>query len=181
MSDRPLKPIKRFWFDTEFMEDGKTIELLSIGIVDEDGREFYAEDSDAHWVHANPWVRENVIPKLCLPMYGRSRFDLRMDILEFIGPDVRPQFWAYFGSYDWVVLCQLFGTMMDLPDGWPMFPMDLKQYAVMAGVTDLHAFEPEPEDAHNALVDARWTKRAYDALTQRLAGQVATRAMGGLS
>ena len=28
----------KYWLDTEFMEDGKTIDLLSIGIVREDGR-----------------------------------------------------------------------------------------------------------------------------------------------
>lgn len=37
----------KYFFDTEFIEDGKTIELLSIGIVSEDGREFYAESLDA--------------------------------------------------------------------------------------------------------------------------------------
>lgn len=28
----------KFWFDTEFIEDGKTIDLLSIGVIAEDGR-----------------------------------------------------------------------------------------------------------------------------------------------
>lgn len=28
----------RFWFDTEFIENGHTIDLISIGIVAEDGR-----------------------------------------------------------------------------------------------------------------------------------------------
>lgn len=32
----------RYFFDTEFYEDGKTIDLVSIGIVAEDGRELYA-------------------------------------------------------------------------------------------------------------------------------------------
>lgn len=30
-------------------------------------------------------------------------------------------------DYDWVVLCQLYGTMMDLPKGWPMYCRDVKQ------------------------------------------------------
>lgn len=33
----------RYWFDTESMEDGGRIELLSIGVVFEDQRESYAE------------------------------------------------------------------------------------------------------------------------------------------
>ncbi len=33
----------RYWYDTEFIEDGKTIDLISIGIVAEDGRELYLQ------------------------------------------------------------------------------------------------------------------------------------------
>ena len=36
----------RFFIDTEFVEDGKTIDLISIGIVCEDGREFYAVSTE---------------------------------------------------------------------------------------------------------------------------------------
>ena len=32
----------RFFYDCEFIEDGTTIDLVSIGVVGEDGREFYA-------------------------------------------------------------------------------------------------------------------------------------------
>ena len=32
----------RYFYDTEFIENGRTIELISIGVVAEDGREFYA-------------------------------------------------------------------------------------------------------------------------------------------
>src|SRR4051812_11038169 len=32
----------KYFYDTEFLEDGQTIELISIGIVAEDGREYYA-------------------------------------------------------------------------------------------------------------------------------------------
>jgi hypothetical protein len=36
----------RYWLDTEFIEDGHTIDLISIGIVAEDGRELYAENME---------------------------------------------------------------------------------------------------------------------------------------
>lgn len=39
--------MKRYFYDTEFIEDGKTIDLISIGVVCEDGREFYAESQEA--------------------------------------------------------------------------------------------------------------------------------------
>ena len=30
--------VRRFFYDTEFIEDGTTIDLVSIGVVDETGR-----------------------------------------------------------------------------------------------------------------------------------------------
>ena len=30
----------RFWFDTEFHENGSFIDLISIGVVSEDGRQY---------------------------------------------------------------------------------------------------------------------------------------------
>ena len=35
----------KYWMDTEFIERPYTIDLISIGLVAEDGREFYAEIS----------------------------------------------------------------------------------------------------------------------------------------
>lgn len=37
------------------------------------------------------------------------------------------EFYAYCADYDWVVFCWLFGRMMDLPNGFPMYCRDLKQ------------------------------------------------------
>ncbi len=36
----------RYFYDCEFIEDGRTIELVSIGVVDENGREFYAVSTE---------------------------------------------------------------------------------------------------------------------------------------
>lgn len=66
----------KIWYDTEFLDDGKTIELISIGMVAEDGREFYAvtEDVAAGALHDrvlhHPWLMKNVVPHLPL----RSRY-----------------------------------------------------------------------------------------------------------
>lgn len=54
----------RFWFDTEFIEDGRTIDLVSIGMVSEDGRKFYAEPAECDLSRASPWVVTNVLPQL---------------------------------------------------------------------------------------------------------------------
>jgi len=152
----------RYFFDTEFYEDGQTIDLISIGMVADDGREFYAINQDAQLHRVSPWVRQHVLPQL--PLYG----DLWMPAKE-IAEGVRqfaqgkPEFWAYFADYDWVVIAQLFGTMMDLPDHFPKFCMDLKQLAVMKGNPTL----PQQETGeHNALADARWNQKIYEFLTR---------------
>ncbi len=36
----------KYWIDTEFIERPCTIDLISVGLVAEDGREFYAESNE---------------------------------------------------------------------------------------------------------------------------------------
>lgn len=50
------------------MEDGKTIDLISIGLVSESGCAFYAVSTEARLDLASAWVRTNVLP--LLPPYG---------------------------------------------------------------------------------------------------------------
>ena len=63
----------RFWFDTEFYEDGRTIELISIGVVSEDGRTYYAETPKARKLAAaTQWLSANVGPHLTQDANGIS-------------------------------------------------------------------------------------------------------------
>lgn len=150
----------RYWFDTEFMEDGKTIELLSIGIVAQDGRTLYLEAAWAYHSRANAWVKANVISKLGADRnLVVSREKMQHALIEFVGEDPKPEFWAWYGAYDWVALCQIFGTMMDLPEGFPMYVRDVKQLCDMLGNSKL-AEQPEHEK-HHALNDALWTRDAW--------------------
>lgn len=145
----------RYFFDTEFIEDGKTIDLISIGIVAEDGREYYAEASECDLSKASQWVKDNVFPTLT----GTHTFrrDIAEGIVRFCGDS--PEFWAYYASYDWVVLCQLFGTMMQLPNGWPMYVLDLKQESKRLALPN---FPKQEGGAHNALADAHWVRDMYE-------------------
>jgi len=38
-----------------------------------------------------------------------------------------PVFYGYYSAYDFVVLCQLFDKMINLPNGFPKYTLDLKQ------------------------------------------------------
>lgn len=158
--------MNRYFFDTEFDEDGKTIELISIGIKCDDGREYYAVSREFDPLHCNEWVRSNVLSKLPPPgdPAWKPRAQIRDEILAFVkaGEGLRPEFWAYYCSYDWVVFCQLWGKMIDLPAGWPMHCNDLKQLADMFSLKSRDLPEQQDEDAHHALLDARWCKEAWD-------------------
>src|SRR6266567_2296156 len=64
----------RIWYDTEFIEDGRTIELISIGMVREDDAELYFVSDSAGVMRRaveHDWLRENVVPGL--PVTFRRR------------------------------------------------------------------------------------------------------------
>lgn len=151
----------KYWLDTEFIEFPCCIDLISIGIVAEDGRELYLVSSEFDESKASDWVKQNVISLLGDgPRFSRA--SIKSQILNFVGGD-RPEFWGYYADYDWVVFCWLFGSMVDLPKGWPMYCRDLQQWSEKLGQPFLPA---QPAGLHNALEDARWNRSAYQALAK---------------
>lgn len=163
---------KKYYLDLEFHEHKKpvkffgvtmkkvwTIDLISIGIVCEDGREYYAMNRDLNLKYAkkDKWLKENVLDKLpektpLYPPHGSPRIyqesmrwlplqQIKEEIIHFVGgiPDwdesgdfIRytngePEFYGYYSDYDWVAFCWIFGRMIDLPNGFPMYCVDLKQ------------------------------------------------------
>src|SRR5690242_2122746 len=109
----------RYFYDCEFIEDGQTIELVSIGVVDEHDREFYAVSTEFEPERASTWVRRNVLDRLPSPAdrAWRSRERIRDDLYEFLTAPVRDrpgeriELWAWYAAYDHVVLAQLWGPM----------------------------------------------------------------------
>lgn len=158
----------RYFIDFEFMEDGRTIDPISLGLVAEDGREFYAEFT-CDLVKANEWVKKNVIPKLKGPPFLKTAAMIRKEILAFVFSD-KPEFWGYYADYDWVAFCQIFGSMMKLPKDWPMYCRDIKQFADDLGNPKL---PPEEKDEHNALSDARWNRKAWMFLHEKDLARIA--------
>jgi len=103
------------------------------------------------------------------------------------------EFYAYYADYDWVVFCQLFGTMNDLPKGFPVYCIDLKQeldrqlqaklrsesiwyyyntkvsYDNIKLGTKLREIQkwseyPAENNNHHALADAKWNYELYKFL-----------------
>src|SRR3954454_14776920 len=97
----------RYFYDCEFIEDGLTIDLVSIGVVDESGREFYAVSTEFDESKAIPWVRRNVLDRLPSPSdeSWRSRERIRPVLYEFSlepvrGRDEEIELWAWYAAYD---------------------------------------------------------------------------------
>lgn len=247
-----------YYIDTEFLEGTQkenfpislfrkntppTIDLISIGIVAEDGREYYAISKDFNlkeaWnrfqikdydlsVKKEYWIRENVLKpiwkdylenrqsmyektyhweltsefsyktmKTIIRWIGKPNKQIAEEIISFttqakwqdnpngkfnVGSDLsnevtkkdlvwdKPTFYAYYADYDWVAFCWLFGKMMDLPNGFPMYCIDLKQIfdeeVYLGEVKGLelnldlknHPNYPKQENEHNALADAKFSK-----------------------
>jgi hypothetical protein len=148
----------RYFYDCEFIEDGRTVDLVSIGVVDEFGREFYAVSTEFDDSKAIPWVRRNVLDKLPSPSdkAWRSRERIRDDLYAFLmeplrGRDEQMELWAWFAAYDHVALAQLWGAMPALPREIPRFTKDLRQLWDDLGRPTL----PTMSGRHDALVDAK--------------------------
>ena len=80
------------------------------------------------------------------------------------GEDI--QFYGYYADYDWVIFCWIFGCMIDLPNGLPMYCRDLKQMMDERKLNKAwkEKYCPDPEGEHNALVDAIWNAKLYNEI-----------------
>lgn len=56
----------KIFFDTEFTGLHKNTTLISIGLISEDGKSFYAELTDYNPEQCNEWIKNNVINNLYL-------------------------------------------------------------------------------------------------------------------
>ncbi len=178
----------KYFIDTEFHEKPNTIQLISIGIVSEDGREYYAISKDLYLkeIWKNKWLRENVLLSIYIEnihgdarnripftksgmrrviySIGKPLTQIRSEIIKFMKG--KPEFYGYYADYDWCVFCWIFGRMLDLPEGFPMYCRDLKQMLDDRGLTKkwTRQYCPDPANEHNALADASWNKRLFTAI-----------------
>lgn len=168
----------RYFYDTEFEDNGKTIIPISIGIVSEDNRELYLinkhymntwfNEEPYRWNNeeSNPsqWVIDNVLCNITeedVEEYGSYVDYWQNHIKRFISDNntythrSEIELWGYYSSYDHVLLAQTFGPMINLPQPIPMFTNDLMSFK-----KDL---KPEQDEAvHHALYDAQWNKKLWE-------------------
>ncbi|MCO6011538.1 3'-5' exoribonuclease [Actinoallomurus purpureus] len=164
----------RIYMDWEFLEDGETIAPISVALVREDGREYYAVNADMPWsrIMRHDWLRANVVPSLPIvkhdgirpfrkPFLDRTHPDVKhidqiaAEVHRFIVDTPSVELWGWYSAYDHVCLAWLYGPMSDLPTGIPMWTNDVRQEHLRLGEPQM----PEQESGvHNALADARHIK-----------------------
>lgn len=89
----------RVFYDCEFLEDGRTIDLISIGMVAEDGRELYAvaeeiqRDPLRSRICEHQWLMENVIPHLPQDKREWNRLGARGARRLGMAPPPAPRLW----------------------------------------------------------------------------------------
>lgn len=152
----------RFFYDLEFGDTASVVSLVSVGVVAEDGREYYAVSSDFDPLAVHPWVRDNVLPQLPPTAMWKPRSTIAAELEAFFGE--QPVWWAWYGAYDHVALCQLWGAMPDLPRAFPRLTLDVCQLWQHLGRPTLPG---QPSGLHEAISDARHVKARYEAMAER--------------
>lgn len=179
----------KVYYDTEFLEDGKTIDLISIGMVREDGQEYYAVNADMPWnrIQRHEWLSKNVVPHLPTKTYTvkpqRKDGSIIIQTLDQQHPDVKHpriirnevedfladaarkstlELWSWYSAYDHVALCQLWGPMVAKPFFIPHYSNDIQQEFQRFGNPQHNIVSGN----HNALVDAHYHKALHEFIMQ---------------
>lgn len=180
------------YFDTEFTGLHKDTTLVSIGIVTENGKKFYAEFSNYDDSQCDDWIKENVLKHTILDgndilakrlgednettVVLGSKADIRYELGEWIKQFEEVQFVSDVCHYDMVLLIDIFGGAFDLPKNVSAVCHDINQdIANHYGISEREAFDKSREDIvselcggfiagdkHNALYDAEVIKAIYE-------------------
>ncbi len=138
----------KLFFDTEFTGLHQATTLISLGIVAEDGRTFYAEFTDYDKSQVNDWLQKHIIDNLRLinhhatsgghEMYygleGKKDRDfwsyecfgktehIKNCLLMWLEQFDSVEFWSDCLAYDWVLLN---GLISDYSKGYPELPKNV--------------------------------------------------------
>ena len=171
------------FLDTEFTSLTKNGQLISMAILDENDREFYAEFNDYKKEDLSQWHKENVIANLLLDSDGTDQNrdeatwvkgnteEIVNSLVEWlkIYQNEKIQFVADVTPYDWVFFCELFGGSLHLPSNISFIPFDISTLLM------LNNFDPHIEreslisfpiettnlKKHNALYDCMVMREIY--------------------
>ena len=177
--------MRKIFFDTEFTGLHTNPTLVSIGLVSDEGKKFYAELTDFNESQCDDWIKENVLKNLILSgnddmakefdddnmittVLG-SKEDVREELREWLanfGDDI--QFVSDVCHFDFVLLINLFGNAFDLPKNVSASCHDINQdIAKHYGISEREAFDKSREDIVMELcgkpIEGRKHNALYDA------------------
>lgn len=154
----------KIFFDTEFTGLHQNTTLISIGLVAEDGAQFYAEFDDYDVNQVDAWITQNVLnhlwiqqPEIIAPpnvtyvidntpqvaralaawLNHQSTKNAVYGDMRNVFPDRHPQkleMWSDCLAYDWVLFCDLFGGAFSVPECVYYIPFDLATLLKLKGV-----------------------------------------------
>ena len=176
------------YFDTEFEGLYKEANLISLGMVSEDGQELYFEFDNIDVQKQDNWIKQNVLNNTCL--YGNVNLQDIVDennyfkgnkeqckgvLLEWLKQFDDVQFVSDVCHYDFVFLIDIFGTAFDLPKNINPYCYDINQDIMnLFNINGKQAFNLSRESIldnlglsiqgqkHNSLYDAKVIKAIYE-------------------
>lgn len=181
----------KIFFDTEFTGLRKDTTLVSIGLVSENNKQFYAEFIDYDEKQCDDWIRENVINHLYKTDWKKREstyvpnyhLGAKQEIAKVLG-----NWFAQFDEaelvsdvchYDMVLLIDLFHNAFNLPSNVCAACYDINQdIARKYNISMKKAFDMSREDIlyqnhkenvvigdkHNSLYDAKVIRELYQIL-----------------
>lgn len=168
----------KLFFDTEFTGLHQNTTLISIGIVSDDDRTFYAEFNDYDKNQVDEWIQKNIIKKLkklknyITPEYmtitGNKKF-IKENLDVWLSQFDKIEIWSDCLAYDWMLFCQIWGHAFNIPKNIHYIPFDICTQFKLAGIDpDINREEfcgiTDNDSKHNALWDARIIKRCHHKL-----------------
>lgn len=175
------------YFDTEFTGLHKDTTLISIGIISEDGRTFYAEFTDYNVIQLNDWMYTNVINNLlleptqengridmidkegtCFNVIGNKRY-VKCALEYWLTQFNDVEFWSDCLAYDWVLFNDLFDHAFNIPKNVYYIPFDICTLFKIKNVDPDISREEFIDNSiegkkHNSLYDAKVIKACYNKL-----------------
>jgi hypothetical protein len=173
----------RVFFDTEFTGLTQNTDLLSIGLIDEDGRTYYAEISDYNEDMVDDWIAKNVIANFT-GEHIVTWDQMGDELVEWFKPYEKVEIWSDCLAYDWVLFCQVFGGAFDIPKNIYYIPFDICTLMKAKGVDpDVNREEFSGRlwgdgRKHNALHDAKVIKACYERLMEAERSHPSTKPTG---
>jgi hypothetical protein len=185
---------KKLFLDLEFTGLHKLTTPISIGLVAEDGKEFYAEFTDFDEAQIDDFLSQHILTKRILTDYVfeehydpdantvlvKGDMDLVKQTLTAWLENYKEdgvEIWGDVLAYDWVLFVSIFGNAFDVPSFVHYIPMDLATALKTFGEDpdvdrELYAYGEEKAkeneaDAHNALHDARTQLAVYKKLLSK--------------